>query len=132
MRLRTDLFVSALLRRAFAGGGFAAVLHKGAEEAGAIFLRQRSRLGLETLYGPAPQSLLSDDPGPDRLFEQRLSEAEPEAVEAVLERELRFDRIAGSSNSRSTNGAICSPWPRTRASAASDNQAFRFSAVRFG
>lgn len=91
MRLRTDLFVSALLRRAFAGGGFAAVLHKGAEEAGAIFLRQRWRLGLETLYGPAPQSLLADDPGPDRLFEQRLSEAEPEAVEAVLERELRFD-----------------------------------------
>ncbi|MFP5075751.1 DUF1491 family protein [Rhizobium sp. YIM 134829] len=91
MRLRTDIFVSALLRRVFAQGGFAAVLHKGAEEAGAIFIRQRGRLGGETLYAPAPQSLLDEGPRPDRLFELRLSEAEPGAVDAVLDRELRFD-----------------------------------------
>lgn len=91
MRLRSDIFVSALLRRAFAGGGFAAVLHKGADEAGAIFIRLRSRLGLETLYGPAPQSLLEDTARPDRLFEARLRDAEAEAVEAMLARELRFD-----------------------------------------
>ncbi len=49
MRLRSDIYVSALLRRVFAKGDFAAVERKGAEEAGAIFIRQHFRDGLETL-----------------------------------------------------------------------------------
>lgn len=95
MRVTSELFISALLRRAFAKGGYGAVLHKGAEQAGAIHIRIRNRLGLETLYGPAPQSfaLEGDDAGAadGRLFERRLQDVEAEAVEAVLARELRFD-----------------------------------------
>ncbi|RUM26343.1 DUF1491 family protein [Rhizobium vallis] len=91
MRLRADIFVSALLRRVFASGDFAAVEKKGAEEAGAIFIRQHFRDGLETLYAPAPQTAFDEGEAGVRLFEIRLSRAEPEAVHAMLERERRFD-----------------------------------------
>jgi hypothetical protein len=90
MRLKSELFVSALLRRVFNQGGYAAVLRKGAEEAGAIFIRQRSRLGTETLYAPAPQSFF-DDRMPSRLFEVRLEEVDGEAVDQAIAREIRFD-----------------------------------------
>jgi hypothetical protein len=90
MRLKSELFVSALLRRVFNLGGYAAVLRKGAEDAGAIFIRQRSRLGSETLYAPAPQSFF-DGPAPGRLFEIRLEEADGEAVDQAIAREVRFD-----------------------------------------
>jgi len=91
MRLRTDIFVSALLRRVFAKGDFAAVEAKGADEAGAIFIRQHFRDGLETLYGPAPQSLFDDETSGERLFEQRLTREEPDRVREMLERERKFD-----------------------------------------
>jgi hypothetical protein len=89
MRLRSDIFVSALTRRVFAEGGYGAVLRKGAEAAGAIFIRLRQRNGTETLYGPAPQTLAADDGG--RMFECRLMSANPDAVDAALVREIRFD-----------------------------------------
>lgn len=91
MRLKSDIFVSALVRRVFGLGGYAAVLRKGAEEAGAIFIRQRSRLGIETLYAPAPQSFFDGNVIPGRLFEIRLQEAEGEAVDQAIVREIRFD-----------------------------------------
>ncbi|MGG7519523.1 DUF1491 family protein [Allorhizobium undicola] len=91
MRLRSDMFVSALMRRVFGEGGFAAIERRGMEEAGAIFIRQRFRDGLETLYGPAPQSLVDDEGAASRRFELRLDRAEPQALEALMEREVRFD-----------------------------------------
>lgn len=90
MRLRSDIFVSALVRRVFSAGGFAAVVAKGAEEAGAIFVRQRFRDGLESVYGPAPQTFAQEDTGL-RRFEARLARAEASAVDAVVAREARFD-----------------------------------------
>lgn len=91
MRLRADIFVSSLLRRVFASGDFAAVEKKGAEEAGAIFIRQHFRDGLETLYAPAPQTAFGEDEIRDQLFEVRLARSDPEAVRAILDRERRFD-----------------------------------------
>ncbi|QWW68799.1 DUF1491 family protein [Rhizobium sp. WYJ-E13] len=92
MRLRADIYVSALVRRVFSAGGFAAVEKKGAEEAGAIFIRQRFRDGLETLYAPAPQSFFDEESsGGDRLFEVRLERAEPDKVREMLDRERKFD-----------------------------------------
>ena len=89
MRLTSDLVVAALIRRIFADGGFAAVEKKGAAQAGALFLRQRHRDGTETLFGPAPQSFLSNDH--DRRFERRITAGTAEEVEAILSRETRFD-----------------------------------------
>ncbi|SIR16403.1 hypothetical protein SAMN05880582_10784 [Rhizobium sp. RU20A] len=92
MRVTSEFFVSALLRRVFQRGDYAAVLHKGMDAAGAIHIRCRHRQGTETLYGPAPQSLVEEDgEGAGRSFEERLSAVAPEAVDAALTRELRFD-----------------------------------------
>lgn len=90
MRVTSDFFVSALIRRVFSSGCFAAVERKGASEAGAVFIRQRFRDGLETLYGPAPQSFF-EERGEDRMFEVRAERADPEAVAEIINREARFD-----------------------------------------
>lgn len=92
MRLKTDIYVSALVRRVFGMGGFAAVERKGAEAAGAVFIRQRFRDGTETLYGPAPQAYAMDeDTDAGRHFEVRLKHAETPEVDAMLERERKWD-----------------------------------------
>ena len=91
MRIRSDIFVSALTRRVFSGGGYAAIVAKGSEASGAIFVRQRFRDGLETLYGPAPQAMIGEEDRDDRIFEPRLTRSEPEAVEALIAREQKFD-----------------------------------------
>lgn len=91
MRLRSDIYVSALVRRVFGEGGFAAVLIKGSDASGAVFIKKRFRDGLETLYGPAPQAMIEVEERDDRLFEIRLERAEPDAVEALIARERRFD-----------------------------------------
>jgi hypothetical protein len=90
MRVVTELFVSALMRRVFAAGGFAAVERRGAAEAGAVFLRQRFRDGLETLYGPAPQSVFGEGDD-DRRFEIRAGRCEAADCDGILARETRFD-----------------------------------------
>ncbi|MBB6483151.1 DUF1491 family protein [Rhizobium lusitanum] len=91
MRLRSDIFVSAMTRRMFARGDFAAVERKGEEQAGAIFIRQRFRDGLETLYAPAPQSFFDGEGDTGRLFELRVDRRQPEQVRETLDRELKFD-----------------------------------------
>lgn len=91
MRLRTDIFVSALMRRVFARGDFAAVEQKGAEEAGAVFVRQVFRDGTESLFTPAPQSVFDADDSGRRLFETRLERVAGEAVTEAIARERRFD-----------------------------------------
>jgi len=91
MRLRSDIFVSALTRRLFGRGDFAAVERKGAEASGAIFIRQRFRDGRETLFGPAPQSLFDEEEPMGRLFEVRLERQDADAVRQMIEREIKFD-----------------------------------------
>lgn len=92
MRLRSDIFVSALIRRVFGLGGFAAVERKGAEASGAIFVRLRFRDGRETLFAPAPQMFVEEEDGEGgRWFERRLILTEREAVDAILAREQKFD-----------------------------------------
>lgn len=91
MRITSDLFVSALTRRIFSAGGYAAIERRGASEAGAIFIRQRRRDGRETLYGPAPQSFFDSEDSGERRFERRVTDGEPHACAEVIAREMRFD-----------------------------------------
>ena len=51
MRVTTDLWVSALVRRVFSGGGFAAIAKRGSTEAGAVFVIVRDRFGGASLFG---------------------------------------------------------------------------------
>lgn len=92
MRLTSDMFVSALMRRVFNDGGYCAVEKKGAHDAGAIFIRVIHKDGCESLYGPAPQSFLSNElDSSERLFECRLSHATPLDVSELMAKEQRFD-----------------------------------------
>lgn len=91
MRLRTDIFVSALLRRVFARGDFGAVEAKGAEEAGAVFIRQVFRDGTESLHAPAPQSFFEEEDNSRRLFETRLERMDAPVIAEAIDRERRFD-----------------------------------------
>jgi len=91
MRVTSDFFVSALVRRVFTAGGFAAIEKRGAAEAGAIFIRQRNRLGETSVFGPAPQSEISDDGSDDRRFEWRLKNGDLDAADNLLAKEQRYD-----------------------------------------
>lgn len=90
MRVTSDLWVAAVVRRVFSGGGFAAVLKRGAMEAGAIFIVTRDRFGGASLYGPAPQASYDSGRPQDRRF-QLLLEDDADKIEARLAKEERFD-----------------------------------------
>jgi hypothetical protein len=94
VRLKSGIWVAAYLRRCNIEGAFAAVRRRGAEEAGAIFIKINRLDGTATLYGPAPQSAFDDARPADRIFTAALGGAKPapEAdIEARLVREIRFD-----------------------------------------
>lgn len=90
MRVTTDFWVSALVRRVFSGGGFAAVIKRGAAEAGAVFVVMRDRMGAAALFGPAPQTSY-DTARPDDRFFIRHDLVDEQALEARLDKEKRFD-----------------------------------------
>jgi len=94
MRLKSSIWVSAYLRRCDVEGAFVAVRRRGAEEAGAIFIKLNRLDGTGTLYGPAPQTMFDDAQPADRLFTALVGGATPAAdadIEARLVREIRFD-----------------------------------------
>ena len=91
MRLTSEFWVSALIKRIFSDGGFAAISRRGAREAGAIFILRRTRFGELELYGPAPQTSYDAGRPSDRQFACVLTTSEEEEVEKLLAREMRFD-----------------------------------------
>jgi len=91
MRLRTDMFVSVLLRRSQAEGAFVTVVRRGAAEAGTLFVVVRGRHGLFDLYGPAPQTSFSGARPTERLFSPLLRASGEAEVWRRLEQEVRFD-----------------------------------------
>jgi hypothetical protein len=93
MRLKSGIWVAAYVRRCHIEGAFAAVRRRGAEEAGAVFVKLNRLDGTADLYGPAPQSAFDDTHPADRAFSRCLPVLPaPEAdVEAFLRREIRFD-----------------------------------------
>ena len=93
MRLKSALWVAAYLRRCQVEGVFAVVRRRGAEEAGAIFVRISRLDGTSDLFGPAPQSIVDAAVAADRSFSPSLA-AQPAAdaaIEAYLAREIKFD-----------------------------------------
>jgi hypothetical protein len=94
MRLKSDIWVSAYLRRCGVEGVSVALRRRGAPDAGAIFVKIDGLDGRSALYGPAPQSLVVDrEQGVEREF-ARMHAAEwidDREVEKRLARELSFD-----------------------------------------
>jgi hypothetical protein len=93
MRLKSAIWVAAYLRRCNGEGAFAAVRRRGAEEAGAIFIKLNRLDGTAELFGPAPQSAFEEAHPVDRAFSRCLKDQPaPEAkIEERIVREIRFD-----------------------------------------
>jgi hypothetical protein len=93
MRLKTAIWVAAYLRRCEVEGVFGVVRRRGAEEAGAVFVRVSRLDGTSDLFGPAPQSAFEATQTAARAFTPSLTAqpASDETVEAYLAREIKFD-----------------------------------------
>jgi hypothetical protein len=93
MRLKSDIWVAAYLRRCQGAGAFAVLRRRGAEEAGAIFIKINRLDGTADLFGPAPQASFDEAHPTDRAFTPCLKNAPASEAEAetYLARELRFD-----------------------------------------
>jgi len=92
MRVTTDFFATALLRQIRVAGGFAYLVRRGAQEAGALFIVHYQKEGHLDLYGPAPQSLYhSPYESDERLFIHLIEAGDNETLRLRLEKELDFD-----------------------------------------
>jgi hypothetical protein len=93
MRLKSAIWVSAYIRRCYVEGASAVVRRRGAEEAGAIFVKLNRLDGTADLFGPAPQSAFEDAHPADRAFARCLGDQAVAdlKVEERLAREIRFD-----------------------------------------
>jgi hypothetical protein len=93
MRLKSAIWVAAYIRRCNGEGAFAAVRRRGAEDAGAIFIKLNRLDGTAELFAPAPQTAFDDAHPADRAFSRSFGkEPVPEQkVEEKLAKESRFD-----------------------------------------
>lgn len=89
-RLKSDLWVQALLRRCNVEGKFGALLHKGNEEAGAVCVVINHLNGTHSLLAPPPGPAYNDEG--ERRFENRTPTALPWfEISEKIERIKRFD-----------------------------------------
>jgi hypothetical protein len=93
MRLKSGIWVAAYIRRCQVEGAQAVLRRRGAEEAGAVFIKVSKLDGTADVYGPAPQSTFDEARPADRAFIRSLktqgaSEAD---AEAYLARQIKFD-----------------------------------------
>ena len=93
MRLKSGIWVAAYLRRCQIEGTAAVLRRRGAEEAGAIFIKVSRLDGTADLYGPAPQSTFDEARPSERAFSSAVKNSPvPESdIESYLMRQLRFD-----------------------------------------
>ena len=92
MRLKSAIWVAAYLRRCQSAGVFGAVRRRGAEEAGAVFVKVATLDGRAMLYVPAPQTVYDDSRPIERIFTPMSPQPVPETtVEERLVREIKFD-----------------------------------------
>jgi len=93
MRLKSAIWVAAYVRRCNGEGAFAVVRRRGAEDAGAIFIKLNRLDGTADLFSPAPQTAFDDAMPSDRAFARSFGKepAPEQQVEERLAREIKFD-----------------------------------------
>ena len=91
MRLKSEIWIKAYLRRCAADGAQAVVVRHGDDDAGAIFIKVSRLDGTARVFGPAPAGM--DHAAEDRRWTTRLGGGDrPEAeADAFLAREAEFD-----------------------------------------
>jgi hypothetical protein len=90
MRLKSEIWVQAFLRKCSVAGRFCTVARKGAVEAGAVFIIVNRLDGRFHLFGPAPGAAY-DDQGDRRFVEELPFPASEGDVAALLARRQKFD-----------------------------------------
>ena len=91
MRVPTELWVKALIRRCNAAGASALVARRGEADQGVVFLKVLLLDGTAKLFGPAVAGLPRPD-GMPRLEPHLAPDGVPEAeVDAYLKRQAAFD-----------------------------------------
>ena len=91
--LKSGIWVAAYIRRAQIEGAQAMLRRRGADEAGAVFIKVARLDGTAEVFGPAPQSAFDEARPSDRAFIRTLK-AEPATeadAEAYLARQIKFD-----------------------------------------
>ena len=68
MRLKSGIWVAAYIRRCQVEGAQAMLRRRGAEEAGAVFIKVSRLDGTAEVYGPAPQSTFDKARPADYVF----------------------------------------------------------------
>jgi hypothetical protein len=93
VRLKSGIWVAAYIRRCQVEGVQAMLRRRGAEEAGAVFIKISRLDGTAQVFGPAPQTAFDEARPADRAFVRSLkNEAASEAdAEAYLARQIKFD-----------------------------------------
>jgi hypothetical protein len=89
MRLKSEIWVTAYLRRCQAEAVPVVIVRRGNAEAGAIFISVDRLDGTACLYGPAPAGLAGSDT--DRRWIRCLGLASPADVSAYLAKQIAFD-----------------------------------------
>lgn len=91
MRLKSEIWVKAYLRRCTVNGASGVVARHGDDDAGAIFIKIVRQDLMAAVYSPAPAGL--DDADLDRRWVSRFDNGfVPEVeAEALLKREASFD-----------------------------------------
>jgi len=91
MRLKSEIWVKAYLRRCQHEGVFAALVRRGDPDAGAIYIKLSRLDGTAALFGPAPAGL--EEAREDRRWQPCLTrEPASEAdADAYLARQIEFD-----------------------------------------
>ena len=92
MRLRSDIFVAALLRHAAVLGLAGALVQRGAEAAGAIFIEIDHLDGTVSLFGPAPpQDAEIASQGREFVHLGAQPRMTSEEARAMMARQTRYD-----------------------------------------
>jgi len=93
MRLKSGIWVAAYIRRCQIEGAQAMLRRRGADEAGAVFIKVSRLDGTAEVFGPAPQTAFDEARPSDRAFIRTLK-AEPATeadAEAYLAQQIKYD-----------------------------------------
>jgi hypothetical protein len=89
MRLSSEFWVKAYLRRCSAQGAFAIIARHGDDRSGAVFIKVNLLNGSARLWGPAPAGLEGGEQ--DRRFIVHVETAAEAEVDSYLTRQVKFD-----------------------------------------
>ena len=89
MRLKSEIWLKAYIRRCAGAGVPAMVVHRGDSDAGIILIKVSRLDGTADLYAPAPAGYVGDDG--ERTWTLIAGQKSDRDIEALLARELQLD-----------------------------------------